>query len=535
MKRRIYVISIALCFVVFSLLISRGYALALTATPSRTPTAIITPTSTAFPGAEFTGTPLTGDMPLTVQFTHLNFNFISSCLWTFGDGATQSVAPTSSQTSSVCPSVSHTYTVAGSYTVSLRVTKATNGFSSTVTKPNYIVVTDPSVPTATATRTSLPGCGTRVVVTSTPSPTFTPTPRTATATSTACGPIYITATPGTPVVSGADLVISSITYAGSNPSCANAPKNNVVVTNNGTVAAGTFQVSYSAGGVAQPAQTVSGLAAGQSVTLQFSSASGAGMVVTATADSTNVIAETNETNNTNSATLPIPTQAPTCTPTPVITVITPTPTLTLTRTPTVFCGFPTAALLTTVSPVTSPTNATTQVITVPLSGGISITVISEAGTFTSTTSVNNVFSVTVDLVPNSVNHLHVQGQIAVGSCTYNTSSTTIDKNGNPLTIVQGTVALTPTPTRSATPNSNTCSPVTAVIASPFVFDGAGTFCWQSSNLGTYINSWNATSVTINGVNISNLYVPVASYPAKIGGYWYVGYSSSVAWGHFEAK
>lgn len=26
-----------------------------------------------------------------------------------------------------------------------------------------------------------------------------------------------------------------------------------------------------------------------------------------------------------------------------------------------------------------------------------------------------------------------------------------------------------------------------------------------------------------------------SYPAKVGGYWYVGYSSSVAWGHFEAK
>ncbi len=529
MKRRIYAICIVLSFALFSLLASRNQVFALT------PTLMPTMTSTAFPGAEFTGTPLTGTMPLTVQFTHLNANFISSCLWTFGDGTTQSLAPASSQTPSVCPSVSHTYTTAGSYTVSLRVTKATNSFSSTITKTNYIVVTDPGLPTATASRTSLPGCGTTVVVTSTPSPTLTPTPRIATATATTCGPIYITATPGTPVAGGPDLVISSIAYAGSNPSCANMPKNSVVVTNNGTAAAGTFQVSFSVGGVVQSAQTVTSLGAGQSVTLLFNSASGAGMIVSATADSTNVIAETNETNNTSSTTLPVPTQAPTCTPTPVITVSTPTPTLTLTRTPTASCGFPTAALLNTVSPVTSPTNATTQVITVSLSGGISVTVISEAGTFTSTTPVNNVFSVTINLVPNSVNHLRVQGQFVIGSCTYNTAFTTVDKNGNPLTIVQGTVVLTPTPTRSPTPSGNTCAPVTAVIAAPFTFDGAGTFCWQSSNLGTYINSWNTTSVTINGVNISNLYVPAASYPAKVGGYWYVGYSSSVAWGHFEAK
>jgi hypothetical protein len=97
-----------------------------------------------------------------------------------------------------------------------------------------------------------------------------------------------------------------------------------------------------------------------------------------------------------------------------------------------------------------------------------------------------------------------------------------------------------TPTRTLTPSLTPvlvegCSPVTSTITAPFTFDGAGTFCWQSSNLGSYINSWNTTSVNINGVNISNLYVPVASYPAKVAGYWYVGYSSSVAWGHFEAK
>ena len=104
---------------------------------------------------------------------------------------------------------------------------------------------------------------------------------------------------------------------------------------------------------------------------------------------------------------------------------------------------------------------------------------------------------------------------------------------------------TNTPTRTLTPSAptatptsgsgSTCSPVSSTITAPFTYDGAGTFCWQSSNLGAYINSWNATSITLNGVNVTNTYVASGSYPAKIGGFWYVSYNSSVAWGHFEAK
>lgn len=95
-----------------------------------------------------------------------------------------------------------------------------------------------------------------------------------------------------------------------------------------------------------------------------------------------------------------------------------------------------------------------------------------------------------------------------------------------------TPAVTMTPT---TPTGGTCSPVSATITAPFTYDGSGTFCWQSSNLGTYVNSWNTTSVTLNGTNITNVYVAAGSYPAKIGGFWYVVYNSSVAWAHFEAK
>jgi lysophospholipase L1-like esterase len=96
-----------------------------------------------------------------------------------------------------------------------------------------------------------------------------------------------------------------------------------------------------------------------------------------------------------------------------------------------------------------------------------------------------------------------------------------------------------TPTRTFTPvpttSGSTCSPVTSTITAPFTFDGAGAFCWQSSNLGAYINSWNNVSVTLNGVNVTNLYVAAGSYPAKINGFWYISYNSTVAWGHFEAK
>ena len=98
------------------------------------------------------------------------------------------------------------------------------------------------------------------------------------------------------------------------------------------------------------------------------------------------------------------------------------------------------------------------------------------------------------------------------------------------------VGPTTTPSKTNTPTTGGgCSPVSSTITAPFTFDGAGTFCWQSSNLGSYINSWNNNSVSINGVNITNLYMASSSYPAKIGGFWYISFNSSVAWGHFEAK
>ncbi len=95
----------------------------------------------------------------------------------------------------------------------------------------------------------------------------------------------------------------------------------------------------------------------------------------------------------------------------------------------------------------------------------------------------------------------------------------------------------PTPTRTPTAGSggSTCSPVSATITAPFTHDGAGTFCWQTSNLGSYINSWNLSKLTVNGVDFTNKYAFTSALPAKINGYWYVSYVGNYAWSHFEAK
>jgi hypothetical protein len=100
----------------------------------------------------------------------------------------------------------------------------------------------------------------------------------------------------------------------------------------------------------------------------------------------------------------------------------------------------------------------------------------------------------------------------------------------------------PTPTRTRTPSAttpapggSTCSPVTATITAPFTKDGAGTFCWQSSNLGSFINSWNLAKLTVNGVDYTNKYTFTSALPAKINGYWYISYVGNYAWSHLEAK
>ena len=82
---------------------------------------------TVAPVADFSGTPLTGTAPLSVQFTDLSTNTPTSWAWTFGDAQT-----------STAQNPSNTYAAAGTYTVGLTATNAAG--SDIDTKTNYITV-----------------------------------------------------------------------------------------------------------------------------------------------------------------------------------------------------------------------------------------------------------------------------------------------------------------------------------------------------------------------------------------------------------
>jgi lysophospholipase L1-like esterase len=76
-----------------------------------------------------------------------------------------------------------------------------------------------------------------------------------------------------------------------------------------------------------------------------------------------------------------------------------------------------------------------------------------------------------------------------------------------------------------------CTPATA-ISVPFAKDGAGDFCWQTTTLCSFINSWNLTTLEINGTSYTNMYV-AGSAIAPLNGAYIIHYNSPVAWGHFE--
>lgn len=102
-----------------------------------TATTTVTPTPVSAPVTNFSGAPLTGTIPLMVQFTDLSTNTPTSWAWSFGDGSALSTIQ----------NPSHTYTNAGTYTVML--TTSNSGGSNSTTKTGYIVVTQGQTPAST--------------------------------------------------------------------------------------------------------------------------------------------------------------------------------------------------------------------------------------------------------------------------------------------------------------------------------------------------------------------------------------------------
>ncbi len=111
-----------------------------TATVTATTTTITTATTTATPVsapvANFTGIPLTGTAPLIVQFTDTSTGTPTSWNWSFGDTSF-----------SAAQNPSHTYSTAGTYSVTL--TAANAGGGNAITKTGYITVNPSQIPAST--------------------------------------------------------------------------------------------------------------------------------------------------------------------------------------------------------------------------------------------------------------------------------------------------------------------------------------------------------------------------------------------------
>lgn len=93
------------------------------------------------PVAAFTGTPISGSAPLTVNFTDQSTDYPTDWQWDFGDGDTSAIQ-----------NPNHTYSQSGTYTVELTVTN--NFGSGNKQKTNYINVTSSG---GTGTVTDLDG------------------------------------------------------------------------------------------------------------------------------------------------------------------------------------------------------------------------------------------------------------------------------------------------------------------------------------------------------------------------------------------
>ena len=140
----------------------------------------------------------------------------------------------------------------------------------------------------------------------------------------------------------------------------------------------------------------------------------------------------------------------------------------------------------------------------------------------------------------------VGGPTATRTRTPTAGGPTATRTRTPTRTATSPSGITNTPTRTLTPptgvtntpttppTGGACTP-TSTVTAPFTFDGAGTFCWQIATIPSYINSWNTVSVTVNGVSFTNIWAAPGSLPAKINNNYYVGYNSTVAWGHFEAR
>jgi hypothetical protein len=191
------------------------------------------------------------------------------------------------------------------------------------------------------------------------------------------------------------------------------------------------------------------------------------------------------------------------------------------------------------------TVSTTGVVTAVSEGTATITATTEVGGYTDNCSV----TVTPATVTKYTLSVAVSGP---GSVTVSPSGTVFNE-GTTVTLTavpdansqfdgwSGDVTGT-SPTINIVMNSNMsitgsfssigtgCGTSTPITLS-FSHDGAGEFCWVTSDDIAWFNSWNMATVEINGVDFTNKWSN--SPPPKTDGKYYIYYNGSFPWSHLE--
>ncbi len=103
-----------------------------------------------------------------------------------------------------------------------------------------------------------------------------------------------------------------------------------------------------------------------------------------------------------------------------------------------------------------------------------------------------------------------------------------------LTVSDGSLSSTASTTITVNDddvNTEFCDDPTS-ISIPFSYDGAGEYCWVTTQEISYVNSWGLDELTINGEDYTNVWS--SSLPDAVDGQWTIHYSGSYSWSHFEA-
>ncbi|MBB6463046.1 carbohydrate-binding protein [Flammeovirga kamogawensis] len=125
----------------------------------------------------------------------------------------------------------------------------------------------------------------------------------------------------------------------------------------------------------------------------------------------------------------------------------------------------------------------------------------------------------------------------------NTAVATVSSTGEVITLAEGNVIIT---AQSSNAQVNALCTITVEneeivggcesatpITLNFSYDGVEEQCWVVSGTINYINSWGTQSVTINGVDITNLWVN--NFPAKENGKYYITFKGAESWAHIEIE